>query len=71
MVGVMEGEKASVSLQQVGPNHPFYDLEGSNNIDAYHRALQRISDANPKVMEPVQRYGNRGVFADLIKVSNI
>ena len=31
-VGVMNEGKASVSLVIVDPGHPFYDLEGSNNI---------------------------------------
>ena len=71
VVGVMEGEKASVSLQQVGPGHPFYDLEGSNNI-----ILLTTERYNEYPMQ-IKGYGAgaavtaAGVFADLIKVSNI
>lgn len=71
VVGVMEGEKASVSLQQVGPGHPFYELEGSNNI-----ILLTTERYNEYPMQ-IKGYGAgaavtaAGVFADLIKVSNI
>ena len=31
-VATLDGGKTSVGLQAVGPEHPFYNLEGSNNI---------------------------------------
>ncbi len=70
-VGLMEEGKASVSLQSVGPGHPFYDLEGSNNI-----VLLTTERYNESPML-IKGYGAgaavtaAGVFADLIKVANI
>lgn len=70
-VGVMDEGKASVSLQVVGPGHPFYDLEGSNNI------VQLTTERYNEYPMLIKGYGAgaavtaAGVFADLIKVSNI
>ena len=70
-VGVLDEGRASVSLQSVGPGHPFYDLEGSNNI-----VLLTTERYNESPML-IKGYGAgaavtaAGVFADLIKVANI
>jgi len=70
-VGVMDEGKASVSLRAVGPGHPFYDLEGSNNI------VQLTTERYNEYPMLIKGYGAgaavtaAGVFADLIKVSNI
>jgi aspartokinase/homoserine dehydrogenase 1 len=70
-VGVLDEGHASVSLQSVGPGHPFYDLEGSNNI-----VLLTTERYNESPML-IKGYGAgaavtaAGVFADLIKVANI
>lgn len=70
-VGLMEEGRASVSLQSVEPGHPFYDLEGSNNI-----VLLTTERYNESPML-IKGYGAgaavtaAGVFADLIKVANI
>jgi len=70
-VGLLDEGKASVSLQAVAPGHPFYDLEGSNNI-----VLLTTERYNESPML-IKGYGAgaavtaAGVFADLIKVANI
>jgi aspartokinase/homoserine dehydrogenase 1 len=70
-VGVMDEGKASVSLVIVDPGHPFYDLEGSNNI------VLLTSERYNEYPMLIKGYGAgaavtaAGVFADLIKVSNI
>ncbi len=70
-VGVMNEGRASVSLVIVDPGHPFYDLEGSNNI------LLLTSERYNEYPMLIKGYGAgaavtaAGVFADLIKVSNI
>jgi len=70
-VAVMDEGKASVSLKVVDPGHPFYDLEGSNNI------VLLTSERYNEYPMLIQGYGAgaavtaAGVFADLIKVSNI
>ncbi|HKI87627.1 MAG TPA: bifunctional aspartate kinase/homoserine dehydrogenase I [Draconibacterium sp.] len=70
-VACFECGKAEVGLQQVDAHHPFYDLEGSNNLVMY--TTERYQEF-PML---IKGYGAgasvtaAGVFADLIKVSNI
>jgi bifunctional aspartokinase / homoserine dehydrogenase 1 len=70
-VAVMDQGKASVSLRTVDPGHPFYELEGSNNI------VLLTSERYNEYPMLIKGYGAgaavtaAGVFADLIKVSNI
>jgi len=70
-VASFENEKAEVGLKEVGMQHPFYDLEGSNNLVMY--TTERYNEF-PML---IKGYGAgasvtaAGVFADLIKVSNI
>lgn len=70
-VATMDGGKGSVGLQAVDAKHPFYNLEGSNNIillttERYHRYPMMI-----------QGYGAgaevtaAGVFANIISIANI
>ena len=46
-IGSIEGGKAKVSLQEVGPKHPFYSLTGSDNIIAFRT---RRYDGQPLVI---------------------
>ena len=70
-VAKLEDGKGSVSLQEVSRNHPFYGLEGSNNI-----VLLTTERYNEYPMM-IQGYGAgasvtaAGVFADIISVANI
>jgi aspartokinase/homoserine dehydrogenase 1 len=70
-VGTFENGKASVALKTVPPTHPFHDLEGSNNI------VLLTSERYNEYPLQIKGYGAgaavtaAGVFADLIKVSNI
>jgi len=70
-VARFENGIASAGLQEVGAKHPFYDLEGSNNLVMY--TTERYQEF-PML---IKGYGAgasvtaAGVFADLIKVSNI
>ncbi|MDO4993707.1 MAG: bifunctional aspartate kinase/homoserine dehydrogenase I [Bacteroidales bacterium] len=70
-VASLDGGKARVELKEVGKNHPFYSLEGSNNIilittERYHDYPMQI-----------QGYGAgasvtaAGVFADIMSIANI
>ena len=70
-VAKMEDGEFSVSLRTVDSNHPFYELEGSNNIvllttERYHN--------HPML---IQGYGAgadvtaAGVFADIMRIANI
>ncbi len=70
-VAKFENGQAEAGLQEVGSTHPFYDLEGSNNLVIY--TTERYQEF-PML---IKGYGAgasvtaAGVFADLIKVSNI
>lgn len=70
-VAKFENGIAEVGLQEVDAKHPFYDLEGSNNLVMY--TTERYNEF-PML---IKGYGAgasvtaAGVFADLIKVSNI
>ena len=70
-VARFENGKASVGLEQVPQDHPFYHLEGSNNIILLTTARYR------EYPMCIQGYGAgaavtaAGVFADLISVANI
>ena len=70
-MATFEEENAQVGLQEIGSSHPFYDLEGSNNLIIYR--TERYNEF-PML---IKGYGAgaavtaAGVFADIIKVSNI
>jgi bifunctional aspartokinase / homoserine dehydrogenase 1 len=70
-VASFEEGNAQVGLQEIDSSHPFYDLEGSNNLIIYR--TERYNEF-PML---IKGYGAgaavtaAGVFADLIKVSNV
>ncbi len=70
-VAKLENGKGSVALCEVGEHHPFYNLEGSNNIILL--TTERYNDY-PML---IQGYGAgagvtaAGVFADIMRVANI
>lgn len=70
-VATLDNGKASVGLQEVGPTHPFYNLEGSNNIILL--TTQRYKEY-PMM---IQGYGAgagvtaAGVFADIMSIANV
>ena len=67
----MENGKADVSLQTVGKEHPFYNLEGSNNI------VMLTTERYKEYPMLIQGYGAgasvtaAGVFANIMSVANI
>jgi aspartokinase/homoserine dehydrogenase 1 len=70
-VARFENGKAEVGLQEVDSKHPFYDLEGSNNLvmyttERYHEFPMLIKGYGAGASVTAA-----GVFADIIKVSNI
>lgn len=70
-VATMEEGKVSVGLQKVGSSHPFYHLEGSNNVILI--TTERYNEY-PMV---IKGYGAgaevtaAGVFSDIIGIANI
>jgi aspartokinase/homoserine dehydrogenase 1 len=70
-VARFENGKAEAGLQVVDSTHPFYDLEGSNNLvmyttERYHEFPMLIKGYGAGASVTAA-----GVFADIIKVSNI
>ncbi len=70
-VATMDGGKTSVELKAVGNTHPFYNLEGSNNIILL--TTERYKDYPMQI----QGYGAgasvtaAGVFANIMSIANV
>ncbi len=70
-VATMSGGACSVGLEEVGQDHPAYNLEGSNNI-----VLIKTARYNEYPLQ-IKGYGAgagvtaAGVFADIISIANI
>ena len=70
-VAKMDHGKTSVSLESVGINHPFYGLEGSNNI------VLLTTERYKEYPMQIQGYGAgagvtaAGVFANIMSIANI
>jgi len=70
-VARFEDGKAEVGLQEVEQGHPFYDLQGSNNLvmfttERYHEFPMIIKGYGAGAAVTAA-----GVFADIIRVSNV
>ncbi|MDD4729345.1 MAG: bifunctional aspartate kinase/homoserine dehydrogenase I, partial [Dysgonamonadaceae bacterium] len=70
-VAKFENGNAEVGLQEVDSKHPFYDLEGSNNMVIYNTERYREFPMLIKGYGAGAEVTAAGVFADLIKVSNL
>lgn len=67
-IGIIQDGQASVKLEMVGPDHPFYHLSGSDNIISFTTLRYRH---NPLVVKgPGAGAGvtAAGVFADILRV---
>ena len=70
-VARLDGGRASVGLMEVAPGHPFYGLEGSNNI------ILLTTERYREYPMMIQGYGAgadvtaAGVFADIMSIANV
>jgi aspartokinase/homoserine dehydrogenase 1 len=70
-VATMQDGRASVALREVGPESPFYELDGSNNVILL--TTERYKDYPMEI----KGYGAgadvtaAGVFADIISIANV
>jgi aspartokinase/homoserine dehydrogenase 1 len=70
-VATMENGKTKVALQTVSSKHPFYNLEGSNNI------VLLTTERYKEYPMQIQGYGAgasvtaAGVFANIMSIANI
>ena len=70
-VATLDNGHTSVELRRVGPTHPFYNLEGSNNIILITTARYREQPMEIKGYGAGAAVTAAGVFADLIGVANV
>ena len=61
--------KAFVSLKEINENHPFYNLQGSDNITVFHTDRYKESPLVVKGAGAGGEFTASGVFADIIKAS--
>ena len=61
--------KASVSLKEIDEDHPFYNLQGSDNITVFHTDRYKESPLVVKGAGAGGEFTASGVFADIIKAS--
>ncbi|MGM9847070.1 MAG: bifunctional aspartate kinase/homoserine dehydrogenase I [Muribaculaceae bacterium] len=70
-VATMDNGKVSIGLQTIDSRHPFYSLEGSNNV------ILLTTDRYKEFPMEIKGYGAgaevtaAGVFADIISIANI
>ena len=70
-VATMEGGKANVSLKAVDRNHPFYNLEGSNNIVLLTTERYKEYPMQIQGYEAGASVTAAGVFANIMSIANI
>jgi aspartokinase/homoserine dehydrogenase 1 len=67
-IGKLENGKASITLQMVNENHPFYMLSGSDNIISFTTDRYKERPLVVKGPGAGAEVTAAGVFADLINV---
>lgn len=65
-----EDEKATVKLEEIGPNHPFYGLDGSDNIVAFKTQHYQNSPIVVKGPGAGADVTASGIIADILRISN-
>jgi len=70
MIAKLENGKASITLESVGPDHPFYSLSGSDNMIVF--TTERYRERPLVVTGPGAgaEVTAAGVFAEIIKIGN-
>ncbi len=68
-IAKLENNKAKISLENIDNSHPFYSMEGSDNIIA----LTTVRYSNPLIIKGAGAGAEvtaAGVFADIFKIAN-
>lgn len=70
-IATLEGERAFISLQSVGPENPFYNLSGSDNMIVF--TTDRYSERPLVIKGPGAgaEVTAAGVFAEIIRIGNL
>ena len=69
-VAEMTNGKAKVSLKSVDKNHPFYNLEGSDNIVLFYTSRYSKQPLIVKGAGAGAEVTAAGIFADIIRIAN-
>lgn len=69
-VAQLEGEKASVGLQEIAPTHDFYNLDGSDNIVLFYTDRYKNQPLIVKGAGAGADVTASGLFADIIRIGN-
>lgn len=69
-IACYENGKATVGLKSIGPDHPFFNIDGSDNIIAFH--TQHYKESPLVVKGPGAGAGvtASGIVADILRISN-
>ena len=70
-MAAFENGNANVGLQQINPEHPFYNLEGSDNIVLFFTDRYPV---NPLIIKGAGAGADvtaSGIFADIIRIGNL
>ncbi len=65
-----ENGKATVQLEEVGPEHPFYGLKGSDNIISFKTEHYEESPIVVKGPGAGANVTASGIIADILRISN-
>ena len=70
MIATLENEEATIGLQEVDAQHPFYALSGSDNMIVF--TTERYKERPLVVRGPGAgaEVTAAGVFAEIIKIAN-
>ena len=69
-VAELNNNKAKVSLKCVDTNHPFYNLEGSDNIVLFYTSRYSNQPLIVKGAGAGAEVTAAGIFADIIRIAN-
>ena len=67
-VAQLEGGKANVGLQEIGPKHDFYNLEGSDNIILFYTNRYKNQPLIVKGAGAGAEVTAGGIFGDIIRI---
>ena len=70
-VATMENGNCRVALEEIDTTHPFYDLQGSNNIILMNTERYKEYPMMIKGYGAGTSVTAAGVFADIISIANV
>ncbi|MBB4078776.1 aspartokinase/homoserine dehydrogenase 1 [Lewinella aquimaris] len=71
MVATLEGEKASVGIQSVGKDNPFYTLSGSDNMIVFYTDRYSVRPLVVRGPGAGAEVTAAGVFAEIIQIGTL